>query len=47
VTHIWVTVADKVPKKEGSCVRDAAAIYQAGSRRQALRAWRAWAEKWR
>jgi transposase-like protein len=35
-----------VPKKEGSCVREAAAIYQADSRRTALRVNRAWAEKW-
>ena len=36
-----------VPKKEGSCVREAAAIYQAAGRRQALRVYRAWTEKWR
>ena len=49
--HCWVhklsNIADKVPKKEGSCVREAAAIYQAASRREALRTGRAWAEKWR
>ena len=45
--HKLRNIADKVPKKEGSCVREAAAIYQAGSRREALRAYRRWAEKWR
>jgi putative transposase len=45
--HKLRNIADKVPKKEGSCVREAAAIYQAGSRREALCAYRRWAEKWR
>jgi putative transposase len=45
--HKLRNIADKVPKKEGSCVREAAAIYQAASRPQALRAYRSWAEKWR
>jgi len=45
--HKLRNIADKVPKKEGSCVREAAAIYQAAHRREALRAYRAWAEKWR
>lgn len=45
--HKLRNIADKVPKKEGSCVREAAAIYGAASRRQALRAYRRWAEKWR
>ncbi len=45
--HKLRNIADKVPKKEGSCVREAAAIYQAANRREALRAYRAWAEKWR
>ncbi len=40
-------IADKVPKKEDSYVREAAAIYQAVSRRAALRVYRAWAAKWR
>jgi len=44
--HKLRNLADKVPKKEGSCVREAAAIYQAANRREALRAYRAWAEKW-
>jgi putative transposase len=45
--HKLRNIADKVPKKEGSCVREAAAIYQAGSRGEARRAYRAWAAKWR
>lgn len=45
--HKLRNIADKVPKKEGSCVREAAAIYQASSRREALRVYQAWAEKWR
>ncbi|HEX2714860.1 MAG TPA: IS256 family transposase [Candidatus Acidoferrales bacterium] len=45
--HKLRNIADKVPKKEGSCVREAAAIYQADSRREALAVYRAWAEKWR
>jgi transposase-like protein len=45
--HKLRNIADKVPKKEGSCVREAAAIYQAASRREALRAYRIWVEKWR
>jgi len=45
--HKLRNIADKVPKKEGSCVREAAAIYQAAGRREALRVYRAWAEKWR
>lgn len=45
--HKLRNLADKVPKKEGSCVREAAAIYQASSRRQAVRIYDAWAEKWR
>jgi putative transposase len=45
--HKLRNLADKVPKKEGSCVREAAAIYQAAHRGEALRAYRAWAEKWR
>ncbi len=45
--HKLRNIADKVPKKQGWCVREAAAIYQAAGRRQALRAYRRWAEKWR
>jgi len=45
--HKLRNLADKVPKKQGSCVREAAAIYQAASRREAVRVFRRWAEKWR
>ncbi len=45
--HKLRNIADKVPKKEGSCVREAAAIYQAASRSGAIRGFRRWAEKWR
>jgi transposase-like protein len=45
--HKLRNIADKVPKKEVACVREAAAIYQAESRRAALRVYHAWAEKWR
>lgn len=45
--HKLRNIADKVLKKEGCCVREAAAIYQAGSRSQAEKAFRDWAEKWR
>lgn len=45
--HKLRNIADKLPKKEGSCVREAAAIYQAASRREARRGFRRWAEKWR
>lgn len=45
--HKLRNIADKVPQKEGSCVREAAAIYQAASRSQAEQAFRRWAEKWR
>ena len=45
--HKLRNIADKVPKKEGSCVREAAAMYQAPSRREAQRRFRRWAGKWR
>lgn len=45
--HKLRNIADKVPKKEGSCVWEAAAIYQASSRSQAEQAFRDWAQKWR
>jgi putative transposase len=45
--HKLRNIADKVPKKQGSCVREAAAMYRAGSRREALCAYRRWAQKWR
>ncbi len=45
--HKLRNIADKVPKKEGSCVAQAAAIYRAPNRRQAERAFRRWAGRWR
>lgn len=44
--HKLRNLADKVPRKEGSCVREAAAIYQAPSRSQAERAFQRWKVKW-
>ena len=45
--HKLRNIADKVPKKEGSCVAQAAAIYRARNRGQAERAFRRWAGRWR
>jgi len=45
--HKLRNIADKVPKKEGSCVREAAAMYRAPSRGEAQRSFRRWAGKWR
>ena len=45
--HKLRNIADKVPKKEGSCVREAAALYQAPSRHAAQRIFQRWARKWR
>jgi putative transposase len=45
--HKLRNIADKVRKKEGSCVAQAAAIYRAANRRQAERAFRRWALRWR
>jgi putative transposase len=44
--HKLRNIADKVPKKEGSCVAQAAAIYRAKNRPQAERAFRRWAARW-
>jgi putative transposase len=45
--HKMRNIADKVPKKEGSCVQEAGAIYRAGSRPEAVQAFRSWAGHWR
>lgn len=45
--HKLRNIADKVPRKEGSCVAQAAAIYRARNRRQAEKAFRRWAGRWR
>lgn len=44
--HKLRNIADKVPRKEGSCVAQAAAIYRAANRRLAERAFRRWAARW-
>lgn len=45
--HKLRNIADKIPKKEGSCVGQAAAIYAAKNRGQAQRVFRRWAARWR
>jgi transposase-like protein len=45
--HKLRNIADKVRKKEGSCVAQAAAIYRAPNRARAERAFRLWAARWR
>jgi putative transposase len=45
--HKLRNIAEKVAQKEGSCVREAAAMYEASSRREAQRSFRRWARKWR
>jgi putative transposase len=45
--HKLRNIGDKVPHQEGSCVREAAAMYQATSRAEAKRSFRRWARKWR
>ncbi len=45
--HKLRNIADKVPKKEGSCVRGAAPMYRALSRRDAQQSFQRWARKWR
>ena len=45
--HKLRNIADKVRKKEASCVREAAALYQAPSRHAARRIFQRWARKWR
>jgi putative transposase len=45
--HKLRNIGDKVPRKEGSCVREAAAMYRAASRQQAQGSFRRWAHKWR
>lgn len=44
--HKMRNIADKVRRQEGSCVAAASAIYRAGSKPQAQRAFREWREKW-
>jgi putative transposase len=44
--HKMRNIADKVGRQEGSCVAEAAAIYRASSKSQALRAFREWKAHW-
>lgn len=44
--HKLRNIADKVPRKEGSCVAEAAAIYRAASQREAYRAFQQWKQRW-
>lgn len=44
--HKLRNIADKVRRDEGSCVAQAAAIYRAGSKHQALQEFRAWKQAW-
>jgi putative transposase len=44
--HKLRNIAGKVRRQEGSCVAQAAAIYRAGSRSQALEAFRHWRASW-
>ena len=45
--HKLRNLGDKAPKKEGSCAQEAGAIYRAGSWKEAVQAFRGWAERWR
>lgn len=44
--HKLRNIADKVPKKEGSCVAEAAAIYHAASQSEAQKAFHGWKRRW-
>lgn len=44
--HKMRNIADKVPRKEGSCVGEAAAIYRAKNKSGAQRAFRQWKRHW-
>lgn len=44
--HKLRNIADKVPRREGSCVAEAAAIYRAASKSEALAAFRHWKQHW-
>ena len=44
--HKMRNIANKVGRHDGSCVAQAAAIYRAGSKNQALRAFREWKQHW-
>lgn len=44
--HKMRNIAGKVSRQEGSCVAEAAAIYRASSKNEALRAFRDWKQHW-
>lgn len=44
--HKLRNIADKVPRREGSCVAEASAIYRAANRRKAEQAFRQWKLRW-
>jgi putative transposase len=44
--HKMRNIADKVPRKDGSCVAEASAIYRAKSKNQAQQAFRHWKLRW-
>lgn len=44
--HKMRNIADKVRRREGSCVAEAAAIYRASNQNQALLAFRQWKQAW-
>ena len=44
--HKLRNIADKVPKKEGSCVAEAAAIYRSASKSEAQKAFQDWKRRW-
>lgn len=44
--HKMRNIAEKVRRQEGSCVAEAAAIYRAASKNEALRAFRSWQQHW-
>lgn len=44
--HKMRNIASKVGRHDGSCVAEAAAIYRAGSKKEALKAFRQWQQHW-
>lgn len=44
--HRMRNLADKVPRKDESCVAEASAIYRAGNKNEAQRAFRHWKQRW-
>jgi putative transposase len=44
--HKMRNIADKVPRKDGSCVAEASAIYRAKNKNEAQRAFQQWKRRW-